>query len=72
MGTDAKSKYDCPYCGYRISKEQRERVVIDFACPRCGKAKFSEFKCNKPIKEGEDKTYKSLKLFIGPKEAHDE
>jgi len=70
-------KSEC--CGARIIEEERPviigkpgkrpaRVVVhgDF-CSKCHKGIF-----DKPIKEGEDKTYKSLKLFIGPREAHDD
>lgn len=59
-------------CGYYYKLCQR-------VAWNCGRPKGARRSANlygpfkpKPIKEEEDKTYKSLKLFIGPREAHDE
>jgi predicted Zn-ribbon and HTH transcriptional regulator len=34
---------ECPKCGYRIDREQKEMASCDYKCPRCRKKTLSKF-----------------------------
>lgn len=35
--------YQCPCCEFLISNKTKEQAQVDFECPRCRMASFSDF-----------------------------
>ena len=41
--TPSVKYFECYYCRHTVTKIQIERARFDFSCPRCGRAKLSEY-----------------------------